>query len=124
MTMDICRKYKVRFIKNKFSDYSSQKNFGNNFAKYDFIFSIDADEALSPELYESIKSLRFDSNKNNAYSFNRLNFFCGQSIRHGGWYPDKKTRIWNKKFGQWQGEIHEKLVFYTPPQLILSLIHI
>lgn len=117
MTREICQKHKIKFIVNDFHDYSSQKNFGNNIAKYDYIFSIDADEALSPELYESIKSLSFDPNKNIAFSFNRLSFHCSQAIKHGGWYPDKKTRIWNKKFGQWQGEIHEKLIFDSPPQI-------
>ena len=40
---------------------------------------------------------------------NRLNNFCGQWIRHGTWYPDKKIRLWNRNQGKWVGEIHEKV---------------
>ncbi|MDD2387301.1 MAG: glycosyltransferase family 2 protein [Bacteroidales bacterium] len=113
----ICKNFPVRFIKNRFIDYSTQKNFGNEFAKNDYILSIDADEVLSKELLQSINETCFNNNDNKAYSFNRLNHHCGKPIKYGGWYPDKKLRIWNKHFGQWEGTIHEELVFKEPPQI-------
>ncbi|MDD4149951.1 MAG: glycosyltransferase family 2 protein [Bacteroidales bacterium] len=113
----ICKEFPVKFIQNTFLDYSSQKNYGNQFAKNNYILSIDADEILSKELLQSINEICFNNNDNKAYTFNRLNHHCGKPIKYGGWYPDKKLRIWNKQFGQWQGEIHEKIVFKENPQL-------
>jgi glycosyltransferase involved in cell wall biosynthesis len=115
-TGNICHAYNTKFIYNKFQDYSLQKNFGNTLAKYDYIFSIDADEEVSQELKKSITSIDLSGNK--AYSFNRLNFHSGKAIKHGGWYPDKKMRIWNKNYGAWNGTIHESVEFYELPEHI------
>ncbi len=109
-TKDICNNYNLSFVENPFLDYSSQKNFGANLAKNDFILSIDADECISSQLKASIKELQFSKNKNIAYNFNRLNHHCGKPVKFGGWYPDKKLRIWNKNFGQWEGTIHENII--------------
>jgi hypothetical protein len=64
--------------------------------------SIDADEALSDELKESIA--KRDLSKQTVYSVNRLNYFCGQWIKHCGWYPDIKVRMFHKNAGKWAGK--------------------
>lgn|SRR5574344_605275 len=112
----------IRFVQNKWSDYSTQKNFGNNLAKYDYILSIDADEELSKELQESLLKIK-ETNKDeqNIFAFNRRNNYCGYWIKHCGWYPDKKIRLFNRKYTHWYGDIHEYLVFNTPQTNILHL---
>ena len=46
-----------------------------------------------------------------AYYFNRMTNYCGKWIKHCGWYPDKKLRIWNKNKGEWGGiNPHDKVV--------------
>jgi len=46
------------------------------------------------------------------YEVNRLNNFCGQWIKHSGWYPDWKVRLFNRKDAYWVGAyVHEKLKF-------------
>ena len=57
-TKEICSAYPVKFIENKWLGYSQTKNLGNNLAKFNYIFSIDADEALSKDLQEEILSLK------------------------------------------------------------------
>ncbi len=109
-TEDICKKHGVRFIKNKFEGHIEQKNFAITQAKYDHVLSLDADEILSAELKESILST-----KNNftfdGYSMNRRNFYCGKKIKHSGWYPDIKIRLFNRNKGQWGGENpHDEVV--------------
>ncbi|HWZ23033.1 MAG TPA: glycosyltransferase family 2 protein [Cytophagaceae bacterium] len=98
----------VTFVKQSWLGYSAQKNFANALASHDYIFSIDADEALSPELVESIKKIK-NNPVTDIYIVKRLTNYCGQWIKHCGWYPDKKIRIWKKKDAEWQGEIHETL---------------
>jgi hypothetical protein len=72
---------------------------------------MDADEALSPELKESILHVKLYG-RYNGYRMNRLTNYCGTWIRHGGWYPDTKLRLFNKHMGRWKGDhIHEEIVF-------------
>lgn len=108
-TKEICLQRNVRFIEQKFLGYRDQKNFAYNLAKYDYVLSLDADEALSPELYREIEKIKnqFDCA---GYDFNRLTNYNGQWIRHCGWYPDNKVRLVKKDCGQWGGgNIHEGL---------------
>ena len=116
-TKAVCDKYNVRFFVNGFVDYSSQKNYANSLAKYDYVLSLDADECLSPELAASIRKIDEFGN-NVAYTFNRLNYHCGKPVRFCGWYPDKKERFWNRHTGQWSGAIHEKFVFEKQPVFV------
>ncbi len=110
-TKEICQKYKVNFIERKWEGYSKTKNYANSLAKHDYIFSIDADEAVSEELKQFILIEKQKGFQSNAYRMNRLTNYCGQWIKHCGWYPDEKTRIWNKNLGKWEGQIHETIVF-------------
>lgn len=111
-TIEICQKYNTTIIQQKWLGYSDQKNLGNHKSSNDYILSLDADEALSETLIQSILELKKNGFKG-AYSFNRLNNYCGKWIKHTAWYPDKKLRIWNKNEGQWKGDIHEEITFDT-----------
>jgi len=108
-TREICANYPTTFIESEWLGYSESKNLGNNKATHDYILSLDADEALSDSLKESIQAKK-GKGLTGAYSFNRLSNYCGKWIRHGDWYPDRKMRLWNKNEGRWEGDIHEKVV--------------
>lgn len=110
-TAEICAGYGVNFIEKDWEGYSPTKNFANTQAKYDWILSLDADEALSDELKASI--LRAKEGEMKTYRVSRLTNYCGKWIRHGGWYPDMKLRIFDRRKARWEGIIHENLFFYT-----------
>jgi glycosyltransferase involved in cell wall biosynthesis len=80
-TEEICKRYNVRFIKHKFEGYRDQKNFAVKQATYNNILSLDADEALSDELRESILEVK-NKWEYDGYFVNRRNYYCGQWIRH------------------------------------------
>ena len=107
-TESICAQYPVKFVKQQWLGYSGQKNFASSLATNEFIFSIDADEAPSSELIESIKKIK-NNPASDIYVVKRLTNYCGKWIKHCGWYPDKKIRIWKKDAAIWEGEIHETL---------------
>lgn len=109
-TIDICKKFNVKLFQKKWEGYSSAKNYGNNLTSFDYILSLDADEELSKELQKSILKIK-ENISFDAYSMNRITNYCGKWIKHCGWYPDKKIRLWNKNKGHWEGIIHEKVVF-------------
>ncbi|MBK6611480.1 MAG: glycosyltransferase family 2 protein [Sphingobacteriales bacterium] len=120
-TIQICHNLNVRLLQRPFDGFSTQKNYGNSCATHDWILSLDADEVLSPELQSEIAKLKQIANFDtfaHAVSLNRLTNYCGHWIKHSGWFPDVKIRLFNRHQAEWQGLIHEKLVFntqqYTP----------
>src|SRR5688572_8770023 len=85
-TADICRANGARFIERKWEGYSASKNFAASQAAHNWILSLDADEALSGELYASI--LKWKAGDTPSFgAFNRLTCYCGYWVRHCGWYP-------------------------------------
>ena len=101
-TEAICTSYGVRFIKHVFEGHVEQKNFAVSQCSNTWVLSLDADEALSEDLTHSIKYVLQNPNVD-GYTFNRATHFCGQHIRHCGWYPDPSLRLWNKAKGKWAG---------------------
>ena len=101
-TEAICKRFDVIFVQHPFDGHIEQKNRAISYTKYDYVLSLDADEVLSEELKQSIlqAKLNFDTD---GYFFNRINNYCGCWIKHCGWYPDRKLRLWNKNKGAWGG---------------------
>ena len=104
-TEAICTGFGVNFFKRPWDDYSSARNFGNTRARFDLVLTLDADEALSPELQQSVIAIKTTWN-GEAYKFARLTNYAGTWVRHGGWYPDSKVRIFDKKKTRWVGLLH------------------
>jgi len=109
-TKQICKEKNVRFVEHKFEGHIEQKNWAISQAKYQFVLSLDADEALSSELQKELKQIK-NNWQGDGYVFNRLTNFCGSWIKHCGWYPDKKLRLWNTTKGSWGGNNpHDKVI--------------
>lgn len=119
-TLDICREFGARVIQHEWEGYSEQKNFANRSASHDWVLSIDADEVISPELAASVQAAK-QTGFSGAYTLNRLTFYCGHPIRHCGWYPDVKLRLWNRTQGEWKGYIHEEV--QLPSELPVTRLH-
>jgi len=109
-TEEICSKNKkLRFYHRKFDGYIEQRNYAVSLANNPYILAIDADEALSFDLHNSIKELK-ENWTHDYYSFNRLNNFCGKWIRYCGWYPDVKLRLFDSRKGKFGGiNPHDRL---------------
>ena len=117
-TESISKKHNVNFISRKWEGYSNAKNFANSQAKYDWVLSLDADEALSEELKKSILKAK-EGAELKTYKFHRLTNYCGSWIKHCGWYPDTKIRIFDRRNTKWEGIIHEKLVIDSKQEAAL-----
>lgn len=107
-TESICGKHNVNFIQREWEGYSATKNFANQQAKFSWVLSLDADEALSVELKKTIQELKKGTELKTC-SFNRLTNYCGSWVKHCNWYPDKKVRLFNRDKIEWKGLIHEEL---------------
>ena len=107
-TVAIAERLGARVVQQKFAGYVEQKNDATALAAHDWILSLDADEAPSTELRKSLLDFKQSTPAFEAYSFARLTNYCGAWIRHSGWYPDKKVRLYRKNAGAWVGEnLHE-----------------
>lgn len=124
-TEEICISLGVRFEQRKWEGYAQTKNHLNALATHDIILSVDADEALDEELQNVISSLK--QVENTVYSVNRLTNYCGKWIKHSGWYPDVKVRLFPKEHCYWTGAyVHEELFVpdnYEAVQLPGHLLH-
>ena len=101
-TEHIARGHGARFVQHAFEGHIEQKNWAAAQASHPWVLSLDADEALSEELVRSIMAVK-QSEGADGYSMNRLTNYCGSWIRHGGWYPDTKLRLWDRGKGRWTG---------------------
>ena len=109
-TAEVCRNRQIVFKQHPFEGHIEQKNFAVSCAAYDHVLSLDADEALSDELKESILRVKQDW-QYDGYSCNRLTNYCGKWIRHSGWYPDCKLRLWDRRKGRWGGiNPHDRVI--------------
>ena len=106
--------------------FGPQKNRALNLAQGDWVFSIDADERVTPALAEEIQSAVQCADAPDAFSLPRLSSYCGQFMRHGGWYPDRVVRLFRRGKARFSDDIvHESVqVQGRVGQLHNDLIHI
>ena len=102
-TEEICKSFGVKFVQHIFDGHIEQKNWAITQATFPHILSLDADEALDETLKSSILKIKENWN-HDGYSMNRLTNYCGKWIRHCGWYPDAKMRLWDSRKGEWGGD--------------------
>jgi glycosyltransferase involved in cell wall biosynthesis len=124
-TREIAERAGARFLHHGWEGYAAQKNFAAAQARSDWVLSMDADEALSPELAAEIERLR-QSGPGDAAGFTmpRLARFRGRWIRHSGWYPDRKLRLYDRRRGRWVGRhVHERVEANGPVRPLVGDLH-
>jgi glycosyltransferase involved in cell wall biosynthesis len=109
-TQQICLDKGARVVQHAFDGHVEQKNWAMQQASYDHVLSLDADEALSEPLRNAIIEVKHHWLVD-GYTMNRLTNYCGKWIKHCGWYPDSKLRLWNRTKGKWGGmNPHDKFL--------------
>ena len=94
--------------------YGKSKNEAIEFAKYDWILSLDSDEKVDAQLYNELKNWR-PVNEATVHQVLWKNFFGEQWIRHSDWGNSWKKRLFHKKFVRWDDAIaHEDLTSERP----------
>lgn len=114
-TEQIARDHGARFEHQDWLGYVGQKNEVMARASHDWIWSIDADEEVSPELRASLERLRDGGEAGLptgvvGFEVNRLVRYQGRWIYHGDWYPDPLVRLFRRDKCQFAGgRVHERL---------------
>ncbi len=113
-TREIARQHGARVLSRPFTDFAEQKNFAAAQSSNGWILSLDADEELSPELRESLWTWKQQAPTGVAYEFARRASYLGGWIRHSGWYPDRKARLYRSDRAHFVGRVHESLAVDGP----------
>jgi glycosyltransferase involved in cell wall biosynthesis len=95
-TLDIARSYNARVFVEAFKGHGGQKNSAIDKCTSDWILLLDADEVLSAPLQQHIRQLFAGKPPHDAYWINRSNQIFGRWMRHGGFYPDRKLRLFRR----------------------------
>lgn len=112
-TVSIVNSFKnVKLIQNKFDNYTSQRNFALDYASYNWVLFLDADEKLTPELKSEIISKINAPKPASAYLVYRTFIFKNEKLRFSGWQTDKIFRLFDKSKCKYTDEklVHEKLI--------------
>jgi glycosyltransferase involved in cell wall biosynthesis len=111
-TAEIARACGARVVVRPWPGFAAQKQFAVEEARNDWVFSLDADERVSPELRASIEDLLYapDAGLADGYRVARRTWYMGRWIRGGGWYPNHQLRLFRRARGRWRGaHVHESV---------------
>lgn len=124
-TVEIARSTGARVIVESWKGFAAQKNSVIAHATGDWVLSLDADEEVSTELAGEIEALLAGAPEFNAYRIPRLNHFLGRPLRHGGYWPDPKLRLFRRGVARFEERpVHETMKADCPiGQLSGHLIH-
>lgn len=140
-TCEIAREHGARVVVEPWRGYVAQKQYAIDLCTKDWVLLLDADEEISPGLAEEIRDAIADPNAVSGYWLPRKNLFLGRWMRHGGFYPDPKLRLFRRGQGFVTGhdphdrcelkpEVSQRtrqfknaIVHYTYPNLSLYIAH-
>ena len=108
-TCELARERGAKVVSRRFTAFDEQKNFAASQASQDWVFSLDADEAVGPELRASLRVWKESIPECVAYQVGRRTNYLGKWIRHSGWYPDYHLRLYRRDGARFAGSLHERL---------------
>jgi len=126
-TVNLARQLGARVVQREFDNFSAHKNWALDHLEFahDWVLIVDADERVSPALAREIAAAVARPGEVCGYYLARKNFFCGQWIRHGGWYPDYNLRLLKRGRGRYESRlVHEHVLLDGPAGYLENpLIH-
>jgi len=122
-TCEICLDFGCKLIKTKWLGFGKTKKIAVDKATHNWIFSIDADEVVSPELKNKILEI-LKAPKAVGYNIKRNSFYLGKKIHHCGWGKDYTLRLFNKEFGNFNEAIlHESVMLKGKIEKIKEVLY-
>lgn len=124
-TVKRARKFTRKVFVRAWRGFGEARNYAIRKARGEWIFWLDADERITPELAREIKETITGIPLHAGYSVPRKAYFLGKWIRHCGWYPGRVVRLFRRELGRFSDEkVHERLVVNgTVGDLKSDLLH-
>jgi len=109
-TVTIARGRGARVECRAWTGWVDQKNHAASLAAHDWIFSLDADERITPPLATEVRALLASEPPRRGYRIPRVTFHLGRWIRTTDFYPDFQTRLYDRRAARWAGRhVHESV---------------
>lgn len=111
LTEKVAKQYTDKFfVNNNWPGFGQQRRNAQKYIESDFVFWLDADERVTPELKTSIEQAVAENKPDTLYRISRLSWVFGRYIRHCGWYPDRVVRLYPTNLTQYDDAlVHEKV---------------
>ena len=109
-TVDIARQAGAEVIQHPFENYAQFHNAAMDRVEADWIFFVDADERVTPELAAEARTVTDGSHEEVAWSVPRHNYIFGRLTLWAGWYPDYQSRLLLRDRVRWERPVHEVIV--------------
>jgi len=137
-TLEIAQSFGAKTSYHAFGGHGEQKNVALDLCACDWILLLDADEVLTPALQDEIRQVLNGESRYGAYWIPRLNLIFGRWMRHGGFYPDRKLRLFRRgsarlsegvgphstpQFEGPKGRLKHDMLHYAYPDLNIYLEH-
>ena len=117
-TKEIVWQSNARLVEGSWEGFGKTKNKANALVKYDWILSLDADEAIDEELKENLLQLDLSDEKK-VFEFKFKNFLGNKWLRFGEWGNDKHIRLFNRMKIKWNdADVHESLLLANDVKVI------
>jgi len=110
-TVEIARNLGAKVFFHPFKNYADQRNYALSLVRTEWVFFVDADERVPPELAAEVREA-VEEEGFSGWWVPRQNYICGRWIRHGGWYPDYQLRLLRPEVAHYDPawEVHEIVV--------------
>ena len=108
-TQELAAAAGAKVVQHAMTNFAEQRNYANTLAKCDWILHLDADERITPELLQEIRSVTA-TGEEDGFNVPTLNIIFGAPLRHGGWYPSYHVRLQRRGRAGWGKDVHETAV--------------
>ncbi|MCK5637997.1 MAG: glycosyltransferase family 2 protein [Flavobacteriaceae bacterium] len=109
-TIELVKKHNVKILQREFDDFSSQKNYAIEKAKYNWIYILDADERVSDKLKNEILSALVHTHNKVGFCIYRSFYYHDKKLKYSGYQRDKVVRLFRKDKCRYDGAlVHERI---------------
>lgn len=105
-TLDIASEHGVKLLHRDFDHFAAQFNFGIDNATGPWIFMLDADEIVDPQLQASLIGLLAGEQRHEVYNVVRDAFFLGKRLHSTSWSGEELPRLFLKGCAVYKGQVH------------------
>lgn len=98
----------ARVLSGTWASIAAQRNAGIAEARNEWVFALDADERIGPDLADEITRV-IAAPAHQAYAVRRRNVYLGREIRRAGWGSDWVTRLFRRDRRFVERRVHEAL---------------
>ncbi|MDI6849088.1 MAG: glycosyltransferase family 2 protein [Candidatus Saccharicenans sp.] len=101
LTRKVASYFTDKVYRTTSADYAALKNLGQEIASFNWILSLEPDERLSRGLKLELLKIKQQPDEAEGYLISRRSFYLGRWVRHSGWYPNRRIRLYRKDKGTW-----------------------